>query len=98
MGHKKNVTATNEIWGDRINRARQLFAAVIPDNRWKWTGSLRLPNEPPERAIAARESDQLGLSALGPAITNRGDDHEHNSQQAKEDCTPIQSRPVLDHA
>ena len=91
-GAQKNVTPTNEIRGDRINGARQPFAAVIPHNRWKWTGSLRLPDQPLKREIAARESDQLWLGALGPAMTDRGDDRERNSRQAKEDCAPIQCR------
>jgi hypothetical protein len=98
VGHKKDITSTNEIWGDRINGARQLFAAVIPHNRWKWTGPFRLPDEPVEHKIAARESDQLWLGALGPAMTDRDDEHKRDSQQRKEDCAPVQCRCVLDHA
>jgi hypothetical protein len=97
VGYKKNVTPTNEIWRDRINGARQPFAAVIPHNRWKSTESLGLPDEPLEGEIAARESDRLWLGALGPAMTDRGDDHKRNSQQAKEDRTAIHCRLVLDH-
>ena len=51
-----------------------------------------VPEEPLKREIAARESDQLRLGALGQAMTDRGDDYERNSQQAKEDCAPIQCR------
>jgi len=95
VGDKKDVTPTNEIWGDGINGAGKLFAAVIPHNRWKGTGSLWLPDEPLERELAARESDQLWLGALGAAMTDRGDYHERNSQQAKEDRAPIHCRCVL---